>query len=140
MKKQRERAESEMRFDSRFLKQVVTILVASAGLSAYPLWKSGSVEIVEGVVMGAVLSTINVLAGYATIEYSFTKSYSTFLKMVLGGMGVRMGFVLVALLLLIKVFKVHTVALVSSLLGFYVIFLILEVIFIQRKLTQRNQE
>ena len=129
-----------MKFDNRFPKHVLATLVASAGLSAYPLWKFGSAEIIKGVAMGALLSTINVLAGYATIEYSFTKSYNTFLKAVLGGMGVRMAFVLVVLLLFIKVFEFHTAALVSSLLGFYVIFLVLEVVFIQRKLTQRNQE
>jgi len=128
-----------MKFDSGFPKQVLITLAASAALAAYPLWKLGSFEIVEAAIMGALISTINVLVGYFAIEYSFTKSYTTLLKAVLGGMGLRMAFILVALLLLIKVFGFHTAALVTSLLGFYVIFLILEVIFIQKKLVQKNQ-
>ena len=128
-----------MKFDSGFPKQVLITLAAGAALAAYPLWKLGSFEIVEAAAVGALLSTINVLVGYFAIEYSFTKSYTTLLKAVLGGMGLRMAFILVALLLLIKVFGFHTAALVTSLLGFYVIFLILEVIFIQKKLVQKNQ-
>jgi hypothetical protein len=118
---------------------VLATLAVSAGLSAYPLWKFGSAEITRAAAMGALLSTINVLAGYIAIEYSFAKSYNAFLKAVLGGMVLRLAFVLIALLFLIKVFEVHTVSLVTSLLGFYVIFLILEVLFIQKKVIQKNQ-
>lgn len=129
-----------MKFDSRFPKQVFLTLAAGGGLSAYPLLKFASLEIIEAAAMGALLSTANVLAGYFAIEYSFEKSHTTFLKAMVGGMGIRMILMLVALVVLIKVFNMHAVALTSFLLGFYVVYLVLEIMFIQKKVLIRNQE
>jgi hypothetical protein len=129
----------EMKIDKRFPLQVLGALAVAGLLVAYPLVRYGSGEILLAVSVGALLSTINVLLGYLAIEYSFEKSYTTFLKAVLGGMGIRMGLMLIALLVLIKVVGLHTVALVVSLLGFYLIFLVLEVLFIQKKVLIKNQ-
>ena len=43
------------------------------------------------------------------------------------------------MIVLILVFHMHTVALTVSLLGFYLIYLILEILFIQKKVLLRNQ-
>jgi hypothetical protein len=128
----------KIKFDTRFLKHIAIALVTTAGLAAYPLIRYGSAEVILATVIGAIISTINVLLGYLSIEYSLDKSYSTFLKAVLGGMGVRMLFMLAALLIFIKLFGFHAVALTVSLLGFYVIYLTLEVIFVQKKLVVKN--
>jgi hypothetical protein len=53
-------------------------------------------------------------------------------------MGVRLVIMLGLLALLIGIFRVHAVALAFSLLGFYAVFLLLEVLFIQRKVTLKN--
>ncbi len=108
-------------------------------VSAYPLMKFGSAEILLAVGVGALLSTINVMLGFFAIEYSFERSYTTFLKAVLGGMGVRMALMLTALLVLIKFVGLHAVALTVSLLSLYLVFLVLEVVFIQRKVLVKNQ-
>ena len=89
---------------------------------------------------GAALSTLNVLAGFLAIEYAFEKSYTTFLKAVLGGMGVRMVVMLGALLALIVFVRLHAVALTLSLLGFYLVYLILEILFIQRKMLTNDPQ
>jgi hypothetical protein len=128
-----------MRVEVNFPTQVLIVLGLGGAIGAYPLWKLGSADVALSVLAGALLSTTNVLLGYLAIEYSFNKSYSVFLKAVLGGMGVRMMFMLGTLLILIKVFGFHVVGLVVSLLGFYAIFLVLEVLFIQKKLTTKNQ-
>lgn len=128
-----------MRLDTRFPKQVLVTLAISAAVAVYPVLSLGSPAIVWAVTLGALLSTVNVLLGYLAIEYSIDRSYSIFLKAVLGGMGVRMLLMLAVLLLLIKVYEVHAVALVASLMSFYVVFLILEVMFIQKRIVQKNQ-
>jgi len=128
-----------VKIDKRFPLQVIGTLIVVALASAYPMVRYGSPEILVAASVGGLLSTVNVLVGFLAIEYSFNKSYTTFLKMVLGGMGVRMALMLVALLVLIKVVGLHTAALTVSLLGFYVIFLILEVLFIQKKVVIKNQ-
>ena len=126
--------------DKRFPLQVLGALVVVALLGAYPTFRFASPEIVLAMGVGALLSTVNVLLGFMAIEYSFDKSYTTFLKVVLGGMGVRMALMLVALIVLIKVVELHAVALTVSLLSFYLIFLVLEVVFIQKKVTAKNQK
>ena len=50
-----------------------------------------------------------------------------------------MVFLLGAMLVLILMFHVHAVALTVSLLGFYMIYLVLEILFIQKKVMLRNQ-
>jgi len=128
-----------MKIDARFPRQVALTLLVASALSAYPLSRYGSPEVIRAVAVGALLSTVNVLLGFLAIEYAFDKPYSVFLKAVLGGMGVRMLLLLGVMIVLILVFHMHTVALTVSLLGLYVIYLVLEVLFIQKKVSLRNQ-
>ncbi len=128
-----------MKIDKRFPRQVAVVLLAAALLSAYPLAAYGSTEIVVAVIAGAFLSSLNVVLGFLAIEYSFGRSYTTFLKAVLGGMGVRMLFLLGAMLLLILVFHFHSVALIVSLLSFYLVFLVMEILFIQKKVAVKYE-
>lgn len=128
-----------MRIDVRFIRQVLLALLGLGGVAAYPVIATGSREVLVGAAIGATLSTLNVVAGYITIEYAVTKSHSTFLKAVLGGMGVRMVVMLGFVVLLVKVVGVHTVAFTVSLLVCYVVFLGIEIFFIQRKLLIKNQ-
>jgi hypothetical protein len=129
----------DVKIDKRFPLQVLSALVIIGIVSAYPLMRYGSSEVILAALVGVLLSTINVMLGFLAIEYSFEKSYTTFLKAVLGGMGVRMLIMLSALLVLIKVVGLHAVALTVSLLLLYLVFLVLEVFFIQRKVLVRNQ-
>lgn len=122
-----------MRIDRKFPVQVLGVLVFGLAIAAYPLYRFSSSDVMVAVAIGAGLSTVNVLAGFLAIEYSFGRSHTTFLRVVLGGMGIRMVFLLGAILVLIKLVGVDIVALTSSLFCFYTIFLVLEVIFIQKK-------
>ena len=128
-----------MKIDKRFPLQILTTLVVVGVFSAYPLVRFGTGEIALAVVYGALLSTLNVLIGFLAIEYSFEKSYTTFLTAVLGGMGVRMVVVMGILVALILVAHVHATALTVSLLVFYLIHLVLEILFIQRKTAAKNK-
>ena len=125
--------------DAQFVRQVGTALALMAGLAAWPLARYGSPDVVRAVLAGAALSTLNVLVGYAAVEYAFPRSFTTFLKVVLGGMGIRMLVMLGAMVVMIKVFHVHAVALTASLLGTYAVFLLLEVLFIQKKIGSQHE-
>jgi hypothetical protein len=122
-----------VKFSMKFPKQVMVTLIAVAVLACYPLSRFASQEIINSVIAGIVLSVVNVTMGYAAIEYSFNKSYTIFIQVVLGGVGIRLFFMVGMLLLLIGVFKLHSIALVSSLFGMYSIFLVLEVLYIHNK-------
>jgi len=129
-----------LRIDGGFLRRVALVIVVVGLLLAYPLAAYASRDTIVATVAGAMLSTVNVLLGYLAIEYSFQKSYSTFLKAVLGGMGVRMLLILGAMIFLILQYRVNAVALTFSMFGFTVIYLALEVLYIQKKVVVRNRE
>jgi hypothetical protein len=128
-----------MKIDAVFPRRVGGVLLAAAVAGAYPLARFGTGEIVLGAAAGALLSTLNVLVGFLTIEYAFERSYSTFLKAILGGMGLRMLGMLGALTFLISVVRLHTTALIISMFGFYLVYLILEILHLQRRVAVKNQ-
>lgn len=128
-----------MNLKSNFPAQVVVILLCALALLAYPLTAFASREDRTAVAAGAALSTVNVMLGYWAIRYSFDRSHTTFLKAVLGGMGLRLLFMLGAFTAMITGFGLRPVPLTVSLLGFYAVFMVLEIVYIQRRMTIRNQ-
>ena len=96
-------------------------------------------EIVKGIAAGVTLSVVNVLMGYIAIEYSYNKSYTHFVQIVLGGIALRLFVMAGLLLVLIGVFKFHSIALVGSLFGMYMIFLAEEVLYIHNKWQSKIQ-
>ena len=78
---------------------------------------------------------VNLLLGYVAIEVGFDKSHTTFLKIVLGGMVVRLCAMWAALIVLVKVYDFNQRALVFSLLFVYALTLILEIHFLQKKVS-----
>jgi len=128
-----------MKVDWSFPREVFLALVVIGCLGIYPLMKFATREIIQAVIVGAVFATVNVLLGYAAIEYSHGKSTTTFFKFVIGGMGIRLLLMAVVLVLLIKVFQLHVGALIGSMGILYVIFLTLEVFYIQKKVNNKQQ-
>ena len=129
----------KIKFDISFPRQIAVVFLLSAVLSAYPLFAFASAEVIRACIVGVMISLANVLAGYAAIEYSIDKSYTIFLKAVLGGMGVRMLVMLGAIMILIGIFHFQALPLVGSLMVFYILFLILEVMFMQKKMNKRAE-
>ena len=127
------------KFDVSFPRQIAVVVVLSVLLFGYPLFAFASAEVVRACIAGVSISVTNVMAGYAAIEYSIDKSYTVFLKAVLGGMGLRMLVMLGALVILIEVFHFQTMPLVFSLMGYYVLFLVLEILFMQKKMNKKAE-
>jgi len=128
-----------MKVDWSFPRQIFLAIMIIGCVGTYPLLKFGTDEIFKSVIIGAILTTVNVLLGYAAIEYSLGKSTTTFFKFVIGGMGIRLFLMAVILFLLIKVFQLHVGALVGSMGIFYMVFLTLEVFYIQKKINSKQQ-
>jgi hypothetical protein len=128
-----------IKLDWSFPRQILLALLVAVCTGWYPLAVYGNGEITKAVIAGAILATANVLLGYAAIEYSIGKSTTTFFKYVLGGMSIRLLLMAMLLIVLMKVFHFHVAALVASLGIFYVIFLVLEILFIQKKVGIKQQ-
>jgi len=128
-----------MTVDWTFPRRIAMVFVLAILVMAYPLVRLGSTEVVLAVIAGGILSTANVLAGFLMIELTFEASYSTFLKAVLGGMGIRMVVLLGLMALGIAVLHLHTLAFAVSLLGFYLIYLVLEILHLQKKVDGKSR-
>jgi hypothetical protein len=127
-----------MTIDWAFPKQVFIALALVALAAAYPLAVYGTPEILAAVSAGAVLATLNVLTGFASIEYSRGRSTTVFFKVVLGGMGLRLLAMAIALVVCMKVLRFHALALVGSLGVLYMVYLALEVLYIQKKVSEKS--
>ena len=128
-----------MKIDWSFPRQIALVLLVIGGISAYPLLKYSSADVISAAITGAGLATINVLLGFAALEYSHGKSTLTFFKYVLGGMGIRLLLMSAALFALVKFVEMNVWALIWSLGLFYVIYLTLEVIYINKKVSTKQQ-
>ena len=117
-----------------FPKQVLLATVITALLAAYPLSVYGSDEIVSGIVAGGLLSLMNVLVAYFSILYAFEKPNPTFVKVILGGMILRMAIIGAVVIVLLKWFQFHLPSLIGSLFFYYFLFMVFEIIFINKKL------
>lgn len=127
------------KLDLKFAKQIALATVGAALLAAYPMYVWADREMIVGVVTGGAISLVNVLIGYISVEYAFNKPSATFLKVVLGGMGIRLSLIAVTLILLIKVFQIHLYSLISSMIIFYFLYITFEIVFINRKISLKNR-
>ena len=127
-----------MKFDRSFFKNILYVILGSVIISAYPLYALASKEIVIAVIAGALLSTINMMLGYISIEMAYERSMTKFMKWILGGMGIRLLFLLAALFFVIKVLQFHLLAFIISLFGFYTVYLILEILHIDKKVREKT--
>ena len=93
---------------------------------------------VDGVVASGVASLIHLLLGYVCIEVGFERSNTVFLKIILGGTFVRMGLLVGAVFVLIRVYEFHTVSLMISFLLFFVLNLGLEIHLLQKKVALKR--
>jgi len=125
--------------DYSFLRNLAVGFCVSVMLGAYPLTRFGTHDMLVACLGGAAISYANAVAGYFAIEYSFNRSFTTFMKAVLGGMGVRMLLSAAVLVAMITLLRMHVGALISSLMFFYVVNLTLEIFFLQKKMEVRSQ-
>lgn len=115
-------------------KQVLAVLAGSLGLAAYPLGAYASHDVIVAVAAGALLGTFNILLGYAAIKYTTGKPMTTLTNTVIGSMAIRLALLLGAMTVLILVLHVHTAALAASLFFYYIVYLALEIFYLQHKI------
>jgi hypothetical protein len=127
-----------MKIDWSFLRLVILCFTGAAVLAYYPISEFATAEVIHGIIAGGVMSLVNLLLGYVAIEISYERSHTTFLKYVLGGMVIRLMLMWGVLLILIKLYAVHSASLMLSLLFFYVMNLVLEIFYLQKRVTSKK--
>ena len=123
-----------------FAWQVGFVLIGTCLVVAYPLVTYGSQRLVWGLAAGSTLAVLNVVAGCTAITWAFNRSRTTFFQAVFGSLGLRMILIGLSVFVLIKYTDIHVSGFIWGLFGFYVVFQVMEVIFLVKRLPPHHQE
>jgi hypothetical protein len=122
----------------RYVVVVAAILVLSLGtLALLPAARLGPAARNAGL-FGALLAAANTLLAYYLAVWSQQRSTRAFFGAVVGGMAVRMGLMLGAVLTAVLALGLPSVPLALSLLGHFALFLVLELTFLHRRTSHRS--
>jgi hypothetical protein len=100
--------------------------VAAATLAIVGLVVPAATAARAAILFGAVLAILNTLAAHALASWSERRSTSAFFGAVLGGMVGRMALMLAAVVLGVLALELPRLPLVVSLLSYYTLFLVME--------------
>lgn len=90
------------------------------------------------IIYAGILSLINVLAAVLLFRYSYKSRHSSFMIFNFGGIGVRIFFLLIALVLVIKLLNIDKYAFILVFFLFYFISLSLEVVYYLQTTTKNK--
>jgi len=124
--------------DWSFVRLVGSCIAASIALAYYPLSAFASSDVLESVVAGGIAGFFNLVLGYVAVEIGFRKSNTTFLKIVLGGMVLRLLLMWGTLAVMLKYYHYHGASLMFTLLYMYILTLILEIAYLQKKVAVKS--
>ena len=127
-----------MKLDWVFLRRMTLWYAGLTGIAVYLVSGYGEPGHLQSVIAWSIVSVVNFLLGFLAIEFAFEKSHTTFLKVILGGMVIRLFAMTGVVLVLIKVHHYDSLSLMLSLLGYYALNLTLEIAFLQKKVSLKN--
>lgn len=94
----------------------------------------------KGIGIGLSVAVLNGLIAWLLLRWSLARGGMLFVPVFLGGMVGRLFLVGAISILLLQYTSVHRAAYAASLLGGYLIFLVVEVVYVQRKGKDRKVE
>ena len=119
------------------------IVLGVVGIPLGLLWPvlraAGDPRVAWAALAGGGLAALNTLLAYCLVLLSIDRSNRVFLGAVLGGMLGRMALLLAAVAAGIALLDLPRVPFAGSLIGYFVLFLILELAILQRRTTPRPE-
>ena len=118
---------------------LIRYMTMVAGAVAIPLsalatfWGEGDPHGFRSVAFGATLAGLNAMAAYAIVLWSRRRRGNAFLAAVLGGMFGRMVLMLAAVAVGLGVLDLRRIPLVVALLSYFVLFLTVELLILNRR-------
>jgi hypothetical protein len=113
---------------------VAGILTASLPVLLAALAGAGA-DARRAALLGALLAALNTLAAYGLVLWSAGRSTSAFMRAILGGMVGRMAVLLAAVVAAVLWLGLPKLPLALSLLGYFVVFLVLELGVVHKRTT-----
>lgn len=122
-----------------FLKTIGVITGIVWGFLAVPLYLLADAVTVWGVVVGCFVAIVCFTAGFYAVCRSFHRSSQALMISIFGGMLARLVFIGATVILLRRLTPLHMGSLLSSLLGFYLMYLIIELYFVHNRLGRKER-
>lgn len=111
---------------------VVAGVLGGSWLALWPLL-GGASGVREAALLGSALAAANTLAAYGIVLWSARRSTQVFLGAVLGGMLGRMGLMLGAVVAAILLLEVPKLPFTIAVLAYFVVFLVLELAVLHKR-------
>ena len=119
--------------EPNFIKQLSIAGLVAIVVASYPVYVYANKIQVYSIICGFIIGIINALAGFKLNELAFKKPVKSFMVIVFGGMGIRMMFIAISIVILLYVAKFDEVTLVASVFFFYILFIVLEINYLHTK-------
>jgi len=118
----------------------LVLLIAAAGSAAIAFWRGGlESPVTRGVLLGAALASFGAIAGMALLAWSYGRGQTQFFgALVIGILGRLLVFGGVLVYVALRAAAFDLIASAASLLGFYVVFQVLEMRFVLKGLAGRR--
>ena len=87
------------------------------------------------IMIGFAITTFNFIIGLTSIKIGLHKSQEAFFKIILGGMTARLLLMLSVVFISLKFLNINKNSFIFSILFFYILYLIIEIIFLYMKKT-----
>ncbi len=117
-----------------FIRWFLWVTAAAWLLLAVPLYILGEPKILWGTIVGCVLPALCFVVGFYSVCRNFHRPFNKLMVAFFGGMLARMLFIGLAFALILLFTQPHVASLLTSLFGFYFLYLILELYFVNSRL------
>lgn len=121
-----------------FIRNVLLMDVFLLALGGYPIYVSYGMSGFIGGLLALVLTSANVLIGYYYIERYFDAEFQTFMKKVLGSMGLRLLVLAAFIFLILKLVPINKIGFIISLFVSYICNSVQEMILLQSKTKKKT--
>lgn len=120
--------------------KIISIFYIVIYLSAFIMYKSGFISelFLYSAIYAGVLNLLNSLSAFFLFKYSFGKSNNIFLIANLGGMGVRLLILLLAVFIFIKFLNIDKYGFILTFFIFYFFLLIFEIYYFKNKVEKKG--
>ncbi|ETX08150.1 MAG: hypothetical protein ETSY2_07055 [Candidatus Entotheonella gemina] len=99
-------------------------------LLALPLYFLGEAQILWGTIVGCLLPALCFVIGFYSMCRNLHRPLNKLMTAFFGGMLARMAFIGLAFFLILWLTQLHVASLLTSLFGFYILYLVLELYFV----------
>jgi len=123
-----------------FAKVLGSAIAICIAVAAYPVYKWYGLSAFIGFMLAFFVTSLNAIVGYYFVDKYFGASLNDFMKAVFGSMGVRL-LVLAGIIVIVLVFtKIHRISFTVSLFISYILFSVIEINFINKKVSKPDSE